>query len=357
MGDMVPAVDYALDMLTPVRHVAIALEGAAPAALSIDELTRTYRHSISGDVSRVKRHNGLTTDEDARAWIIRRAVATISKWLTVEDGMVRFANGYDFDDVRWDGKRLHRPGPDIHARLRDPFDHATGAFSANVRIDLGSLDELRESMRSFGWLKEFPALVDERGVVLVGHRRLAVAKELGIEPVIKQLKLGDGDAADAERFKLAIGSNLGGRPLTPNDRKRLAQYLYEDQDWSQQRIAEALTVSQSQVQRDHSELPAKGNSRRGRPKGAKQTKNIERDREIVELRDLGVSAAEIAAQFGVVERTVHKVLRDESLRREALAEAPAPAPSPEPAEPAPTPEPDRVCPHCGQPWPHKENEQ
>jgi hypothetical protein len=28
----------------------------------------------------------------------------------------------------------------------------------------------RESLKKFGWVKELPALVDENGVVLVGHR-------------------------------------------------------------------------------------------------------------------------------------------------------------------------------------------
>lgn len=348
MADMVPTVDYALDMLTPVRHVALALEGAAPAALSFDELTRTYRHSISGDVTRVKKHNGIRNDDGARAWIIKRAVATIGKWLTVEDGKVRYAEGYGFDDVRWDGKRLHRPGPDIHAQLRDPFDQATGAFSRNIRHELGNRDELRESMKAFGWLTEFPALADERGVVLVGHRRLAVAKELGIEPVIKKLKLGDGDIADAQRFRLAIASNLGGRPLTPNDRKRLAAYLYGEQDWSQERIAEALNVSQWTVAQDLKELEVPNKSGRGRPRNPstqtfKQIQLDKRNQEIVELGEQGMSASDIAEQFGVVPRTVHKVLRDDKLRREA--------------QPAVATTEAYTCPTCGQPWPHKENGQ
>ena len=61
--------------------------------------------------------------------------------------------------------------------LRDPFNKKTGIFADNVRVDLGEYndDELRDSLRLYGWDKEFPAIVDEYDVVLVGHRRLKFA--------------------------------------------------------------------------------------------------------------------------------------------------------------------------------------
>src|SRR5690349_9486100 len=73
-------------------------------------------------------------------------------------------------------------------------------LAGNIRADVeGDDDELRQSMKQFGWIKEFSALADENGVVLVGNRRLRLAKELGIEPVITTLNFGNGDTADAER--------------------------------------------------------------------------------------------------------------------------------------------------------------
>jgi hypothetical protein len=77
---------------------------------------------------------------------------------------------------------------------------------------------LRESLKAYGWVKEFPALADERGTILVGNRRMALAKELSIKPVIQTIQVGDGDEADVERVKLAIVSNTGGVSLTRDDR-------------------------------------------------------------------------------------------------------------------------------------------
>ena len=106
------------------------------------------------------------------------------------------------------------------------FDPKTGAFAVNIRDISGNDSELRESLKKFGWVEELPALVDENGVVLVGHRRLKIAKEEKIEPVLKNLTIGNGDAADAKRLKLAIASNIGFKPMTPKDRQRIAEHLY-----------------------------------------------------------------------------------------------------------------------------------
>jgi ParB-like chromosome segregation protein Spo0J len=121
----------------------------------------------------------------------------------------------------------------------------------NIRSLIGIDDaELRESMREFGWVSEFPALVDENGTTLVGHRRLKIAAELGIPPVVKPLTLGTGTEADAERFKLALVSNIGGAPLSREDRKRIAECLYGAHEWTMERIAKALRVGTKTVARD-----------------------------------------------------------------------------------------------------------
>jgi len=357
-------VDYALIQDSAIYHVAWKLEGAAGAALSFAELIQGYKHSMPSDLYRVRRHNKLADDKAAEAWIVRRAVAFLAPWLVIEDDTVRFKDGVGYDDLRWRDKPIERKGPDPYALFRDPFDKMTGVFSENIRIDLGNLDELRESMKAHGWIDrpQFRAIGDKRGkVVITGHRRIAVAKELGIdwEKHIDWLDFGEGDAADAERFKLAISSNLGAKPLSPNDRKRLAQHLYSEQEWSQQRIADALKVSQQVVSKDLRELPRRSKSGRGRPrvkKGpskefqqaltaiAELEKELDREPTIREIRDrTGLSRTPVDAA-----RNYHK------------ANAPQPQPAPQPAPPpAPEPEPeptDRVCPHCGQPWPHpKEN--
>ena len=76
-------------------------------------------------------------------------------------------------------------------------------------------------MKAHGWVKHFPALIDEHDVTLVGHRRLKIAKELGIEPVVQKLTIGEGDEADAERLRVAIVSNIGSKPMTKEDRQRI----------------------------------------------------------------------------------------------------------------------------------------
>jgi ParB-like chromosome segregation protein Spo0J len=158
--------------------------------------------------------------------------------------------------------------------LRDPFNPKTGEFADNIRLKgEDDLTELRESLKQFGWSKQFPALMDENDVVLVGHRRMKVAKELEIEPVVRKLNIGQGDAADAERLKLAIVSNIGFKPMTKNDRKRIAEYLYGEREWTMECIAEALNVSARTISTDLDGFEGASKPDRpkgGRPKGSKQ---------------------------------------------------------------------------------------
>jgi hypothetical protein len=52
---------------------------------------------------------------------------------------------------------------------------AVDVFADNIRLDIGDLTELRQSLQEFGWNPEFPAIVDENGIVLVGNRRMKIA--------------------------------------------------------------------------------------------------------------------------------------------------------------------------------------
>jgi len=168
------------------------------------------------------------------------------------------------------------------ARQQSLFDPKTGAFAGNIRDIGGDDSELRESLKEFGWVNEFPALVDENGVVHVGHRRMKIAKEENIEPAIKNLNLGKGDAADAKRLRLAIISNIGSKPMTREDRKRIAEHLYGERAWTMERIAEALNVAQSTITEDLRDLSTVDKSNHaktktnpkgaGRPKGSRSKK-------------------------------------------------------------------------------------
>jgi ParB-like chromosome segregation protein Spo0J len=199
-------------------------------------------------------------------------------------------------------------------------------FAKNIRTITGLDDnELRKSLKQFGWHKEFPAIVDENDVVLVGHRRLRLAKQLDIDPVIKKLTLGKGDEADAERLKLALISNIGSQPLTREDRKRIAEHLYGQREWTIEKIAEALDVGKSTVARDLEGFSHSGKTSRpqgGRPKGSKprsqrQPQAVEREEKVAAFRDAGLSANEIAEKVGLGLRAVHQALEHVDIKREA----------------------------------------
>jgi len=134
----------------------------------------------------------------------------------------------------------------MNSKLRDMLNDNIRDITGDDMAD----DELRGSMKEWGWIDKWPALMDENGMVIVGHRRLKIAEELKITPVIERLKLGDGEAADAERLKLAIASNIGFKQMTPKDRKRIAERLYGTGTWSMQRIAEALSTTKKTISKD-----------------------------------------------------------------------------------------------------------
>src|SRR5262249_61873000 len=103
------------------------------------------------------------------------------------------------------------------------------------------------------------------------QRRMKVPWKLNIETKIKKLPLGKGETADAQRLKLAIVSNIGFKPMTREDRKRLAEHLYGEREWTIERIAEALNVVHSTIVKDlKGFVPPKQTFRPkgGRPKGS-----------------------------------------------------------------------------------------
>jgi hypothetical protein len=280
---------YALDLGSPVSHVAARLERAAGAALSVEDMAADYQHPNPGDVARVKSAEGCASDTEVSRRLIEKAVDELTykgktsrskRQLVNENGGIRFAADVSIDDLEWNGRQVYALRND-HAALRDAFNPQSGRFSENVRRNTGkdSMNGLRESMREFGWIKQLPAIKDERGVVLVGHRRLAVAAELGIPPheqSVEVVSFGKGDEADAKRFRLAIASNLDAKPFTPQERADLAEYLCGEHEWTEARIAQALNVSPSTVQNDLRGFtpPVKPHRPKGgRPKGSRMVDN------------------------------------------------------------------------------------
>ena len=351
---MLKSADYILIELHAVRHVGLKLEGAAPAALSFSDIAKDYDHPVPADLTRVKRFEKTGTDAAAREWVIRYA-ASMMKGIVVDGDMVSFAPGKGFDDLRWNGKKIERPGPDIHATLRNAFSPISGEFADNIRIDNGDLTELRASMTSWGWIDrpQFRALGDRlTKVILIGHRRIVIAKELGIdwESRVDWVDIGNGDAADAERFKLAIASNIGAKPLTPTERKRIATFLYSEPEWTMERIGEALNVTTMTISRDLGEFNTMLKSKRGRPRGDSSVKTLvektldrsditpEQEKQVAALVDQGRTRQQIVKETGLGKGTV-EAAKQRYVGR--LLERQEQAVKPEPAEHTCT------CPICG----------
>ena len=205
-----------------------------------------------------------------------------------------------------------------------------GAFAENIRASIGGDDtELRASLKQLGWVAEFQALVEEEGEVQVGHRRLMLAKQLKIEPVIKTLRLGHGDAADAERLRVAIASNVGGKPMTKADRQHIAEYLYGKREWTMEKIGKALNVSHGTVVSDLRNLsvpdklkPAKTASNpkgAGRPKRSKFGPEVEAKAASLVL-DKGLSYDKAGKAVGVSNIVMRTAVAHERGRREERAD-------------------------------------
>jgi hypothetical protein len=181
--------------------------------------------------------------------------------------------------------------------------------------DPGDLAELRESMREFGWIKQLPAIADEHGTLIVGHRRMRVALELGIEPRVVRITFGDDDGAEGRRVRLAIASNLGSKPFTAAERRRIASALYATGSWTLTAIADVLGCCATTVSADLADVP------RIRRNGNRLTP--EASHRIVALAAGGVSRRTIASEMGVDVTTVNRVVkrhRDSGV--EALAARP-----------------------------------
>jgi hypothetical protein len=129
----------------------------------------------------------------------------------------------------------------VEGRLADPGFHLEGREPD---------DELRESMAA-GWSPWLPAIANAAGVLLVGHRRMAVANELGIKPEIHFLPPG---TSREYQITLALLSNVGGKGWTPDQRREIARLLYDDERWTMKKIAEALDVSVGTVSGDLSKF-------------------------------------------------------------------------------------------------------
>ena len=292
---------YPLDLVSPVRHVAAKLAKASPEALAALDLADSYNHPNPADLARVCSQEGCASDREATQWLINRAISELgTQVVSNPDGTVQLAAGKSLDDLRYKRKKIYAV-IDNHGLFHDPFNPMSGVFSSNIRLGRGpdDMEELRASMQEFGWVPEFPALKDKRGVLLTGHRRMKLAEELGIEPEIKVLTdLGVGDEHDIRRIKISLASNLGFKPMTPSDRKAFAASLYLE-GWTMAAIGEVLRVTQQTISNDLQGLQITGKPRRpkgGRPSAAsKKLEENQLDAQVEPLMRQGMNKTQIGA--------------------------------------------------------------
>lgn len=215
-------------------------------------------------------------------------------------------------------------------------EQVDAALVAAMRSETVDDTELRDSLKE-GWVEELPAIQDENGVVLVGNRRLRLAAELGIQPVIKTITVGQGTAADAKRFRLAYASNIGGKPMTTAERKKLAIYLAQTRNWQQSRIGKALGVGQQIVSRYLNEAgvydqvvnPLPPRPQGGRPPGRRRTRQDPRTAPegtraaaASAVLDHGQTQRQAARDRGLTEHAVRTAVIEEEARREVRTEEP-----------------------------------
>jgi hypothetical protein len=239
------------------RYIAAALKAVSPDWVSMADLVEhchppkpNNAAEIQAEIKKAEGHRPTIAEVKER--LLAEAVDNIN---LATDGPIilhdedtdayRFADGVDPNTVKLDGKLLIPPT--VFTGLFDP----EGGRLATMKRErtAKSTTELRESLAVNGWLPELPAIVDEHGVTIVGNSRLELAMELDIEPVIKTVHFGDGEAADARRFTLWAASNVGGAQLSAADRKAVAQDLYR-QGWVMEKIADLIKVSTMTVSRD-----------------------------------------------------------------------------------------------------------
>jgi len=249
MGDK----GYALNLLSPIRHVATEMDRAAPAALSVDEMATTYQ-AIPGDLARVKLHEHCTTDDEATIWLIRKAIAALrqrgksgpAQLVGDAKSGYRFADGITFEDLRYDRKRLHRAyeegGEDERQALRAVYNdlNAERAFYVTIAGARGASKEQRLRLHPLAhaipqvtW-KEFEELAGDikrhgvrnpitvfDGRVLDGRHRLAIAAALKVPLRTVEFE-GDETAARDE----VISQNVQRRHLTITQRALIVQELF-----------------------------------------------------------------------------------------------------------------------------------
>lgn len=231
---------YALDLATPVRHVATELGRVAPATLPFGELVVSYRLSNPGDLSRIMRHEGAKNNDEAVAWLIRRAVQALGVQVeTASDGGLRLAK--PFDELRYERKKIVRLVDEdanderralraVYADLREDRVFYVQVGAKERRYTLHPLARAIPQMPEEEFLKvaadikahgvKVPIVIYDKQV-LDGRHRVAVASALKMPVRVEEFKGTEEQARDH-----VISLNLQRRHLEMSQRVLIVRELY-----------------------------------------------------------------------------------------------------------------------------------
>lgn len=327
---------YALDLLTPVRHVATEMERAAPdgAAPTIEAMTATYQHTIAGDLARIREHEGAPSDYEARLWLIGRAVRELGRQVTSDGDGYRLTK--PFDDLKYQGRKVQRwvrAGTETEKQILDatykdlatelrPF-HVTviGARGNTREVDLplhplahdmprmtkAEFAELAGDMKENGFRKQLGPILTIKGKVIDGRHRLAIGSALKI-PVLVEEYGGTEEEAVGHIFSAnVLRRHMNSAQRTLLVRKHLLPAAEAE-------AAKAQTEAQERGRQTRAGLA----STEANPKPGKKASQIAAE------RSSGMtSAASIERQAGIEDapRTQERIVRGDITSNTKAAEA------------------------------------
>jgi ParB/RepB/Spo0J family partition protein len=165
----------------------------------------------------------------------------------------------------------------------------------NVRVDLGDLRDLVDSIKRFGIMQ--PVVLEQRGQrfrIRAGHRRVAAARLAGLDRV--PAIIHDDALEDDEWLTAAVHENTRRRSLDRADRARTVEAMRKvGMRW--EAIADALGVAPATARRlVRADLRTEG--------GVDEEKRDRLAAQIDSMTREGLSARQIGVQLRVTPRTV-----------------------------------------------------
>ena len=162
------------------------------------------------------------------AWDVVSRIDDMRAYLEVgwDDVAHRLKDSRDYDSLRHMYDSLNRAISDVIATLEPVLDTTTLELNPWAKVDAHKNEEhdhVREFMQASGWPEHLAAIADEHGTLLYGHRMVWIAKELGIEPVIKTVRF----ESDEDRINFVRLANMDFEPFTASEILRVYMYL----DW------------------------------------------------------------------------------------------------------------------------------